>query len=150
MYKCVECGFEFEEPTYIREPHGEFLPHCPACGEMYFEDIKNFECEACLGTKYDVGEQWCEECKSATRRAMSASIVGALKEKKLPLSKGMLIIDRYQEIFDNKEILGCEVEAKHLCMAMIEIASERGCGLDTAREMAEQWVKNSPFMRFIK
>lgn len=45
MYKCLECGFEFEEPTTWRESRGEFwgapcyesMRGCPRCKGEYDE-----------------------------------------------------------------------------------------------------------------
>lgn len=32
QFKCRECGFVFEEPSAVYEPHGERFSVCPSCG----------------------------------------------------------------------------------------------------------------------
>ncbi len=53
MFKCNECGFEFEEPRVVYETHGLDTPPyerwylCPNCGESSFEEIEMVECSHC-------------------------------------------------------------------------------------------------------
>ena len=45
MFKCLECGAEFEEPEELMEPHGEIRTACPHCGS---DDVEaGNACELC-------------------------------------------------------------------------------------------------------
>ena len=61
MYKCLDCGMEFEAPSIWTEPHGEEVSGCPTCGGAY-EKLK--ECEACmrLCLKEELHNGLCESC----------------------------------------------------------------------------------------
>ncbi len=148
MYKCLDCGCEFDDPNYIKESHGELYPHCPSCGGGNFTEIEDFKCKACLGIKAEIDEEWCEECKTVVRQIMSYSVTKCLKTLGLPLSSGTQIIDAYQDVFDQNDIIHEATEAKHLMCAIVDIAEDRGCPIDTAWEMAEQWVYDSRSMRY--
>lgn len=147
MYKCLECGHEFEEPHYMMEAHGELYPHCPFCDGTDYADMSKFECDACYGVTADIGEQWCEECKTAVRQIMSYSITKCLNKLGLTLSAAPDIIEAYKDVFEGRDVIHEETEAKHLMCAIVNIAADRGCGIDTAWEMAEQWVYDSKFMK---
>lgn len=48
MYRCLECGEEFEEPAEHEEFHpevhaSEYWSICPHCGGDIFEEIKDEE-----------------------------------------------------------------------------------------------------------
>ena len=45
MFKCLECGAEFEELEELIEPHGETITACPHCGS---DDVEaGNACELC-------------------------------------------------------------------------------------------------------
>ena len=46
MYKCVECGYLFEEPHLYQEPHGETTECCPKCMGGGFQAAR--QCGRCL------------------------------------------------------------------------------------------------------
>ena len=74
MFKCDDCGLLFEEPRYIREPHGEYLSHCPACAGSFSEV---YECEIC-GTEYS-GDDVCPACSELLDEMLS-SFISRVKE----------------------------------------------------------------------
>lgn len=147
MYKCLECGHEFTEPHYMMESHGELYPHCPFCDGTNYADTKQFECEACCGITEDIGDQWCEECKTVVRQIMSHSIARCLNKLGRKLTDGANVIQAYKDVLSGNDVIHIETEAKYLMCAIVNIAADRGCPIDTAWEMAEQWVYESKFMR---
>ena len=147
MYKCLDCGHEFEDPLYLIESHGEPYPHCPDCGDTNYTEIENFECKACLGIKAEIDEEWCEEGKTVVRQIMSYSITKCLKALNLPLAASEFVINAYKEVFLQYNIDHLDTEAKHLMCAIVDIAKSRDCPFDTAWEMAEEWVFDDKNMR---
>ena len=60
MYVCLECGCTFENPSSWREPHGESLNGCPACGGAYGEAEYCSRCGKYIPENY---YHLCTECK---------------------------------------------------------------------------------------
>lgn len=65
MYRCEECGCEFEEPMVIREHHGldygyEEMCVCPNCGESGYKEAE--PCTVCGENCYD-SSGFCECCR---------------------------------------------------------------------------------------
>ncbi len=63
MFKCNNCGLEFEEPKAYRESHGlehgwEELYCCPNCGEADYDEAT--ECQICGEPVF--GERFCKDC----------------------------------------------------------------------------------------
>lgn len=51
MFRCAECGSEFEEPRAVQESRGEFwgapcwetIYCCPFCGDTCFDEVQDEE-----------------------------------------------------------------------------------------------------------
>ena len=68
MFKCMDCGCEFEEPMEVREHHGldygyETLYVCPNCGETDYEE--GIPCDICGEVAYK--SNYCECCKEEAK-----------------------------------------------------------------------------------
>lgn len=65
MFKCRDCGCEFEEPKAYEENHGEGLWEtmhaCPNCGSNDY--VEERACEIC-GEKHFNDSNYCEWCLS--------------------------------------------------------------------------------------
>lgn len=61
MFKCYDCGYEFDEPETWTERHGEAFSgcprcngsfdeakHCDNCGEYFLESERNDVCQDCI------------------------------------------------------------------------------------------------------
>ena len=83
MYRCNNCGAEFEQPRMMVEPHGEKLGHCPNCLDIDYTDIETLHCDACEDgyVEYE-GERWCTDCKRATIQAMYGLGIGSIRERR--------------------------------------------------------------------
>lgn len=143
MYKCLDCGCEFDDPNYIKESHGELYPHCPSCGGGNFTEIEDFKCDACFGIKESIDDHWCEECRAVVNTIMIQSIIKCLKKLGMKYKERHNIVRCYKDIFCGESPTHEEIEAKHLMCAVVDIATDRGCSIDTALEMAEEWTYNS-------
>lgn len=70
MYKCEDCGHEFEEPLILKERHGldygyEEIPVCPAC--MSSEYTKGTDCPICGEVSYK-NHGFCDECMDEAKK----------------------------------------------------------------------------------
>lgn len=62
MYRCNNCGAEFEQPRMMVESHGEKLGHCPNCLDIDYTDIETLHCDACEDGYVEYkGERWCAD-----------------------------------------------------------------------------------------
>lgn len=65
-YRCDECGFDFEDPSFLREYHGtddyEEIGVCPYCKGGCFEPL--YECKVCgcLCTEDELNAGICDFC----------------------------------------------------------------------------------------
>lgn len=62
MYKCDNCGCEFEEPYKLQEDTGEIFNVCPDCKETDYYELET--CKIC-GEYFNQDELWngmCEQC----------------------------------------------------------------------------------------
>ena len=58
MFKCYDCGREFEEPKTWTESHRETFSSCPSCGGSYDEAQR---CDYCCG--YYLESERCGICQ---------------------------------------------------------------------------------------
>lgn len=92
MFKCDDCGLLFDEPRYIREPHGEYLSHCPACGGS-FSNV--YECEVC-GAEYTEGDV-CPTCQETMAELAEDFISEVKKAFRCDHAKALDIVWDYME-----------------------------------------------------
>lgn len=99
MYKCMDCGCEFEEPNFHNEYHGldygaEKMYECPNCGSTDYEDSNL--CDIC--GKYAWGSCFCESCKETAKEMLRidfGSFAGA---------RMMDLIDLFNESLDDLNV----------------------------------------------
>lgn len=58
MYKCDDCGAEFEKLAVSKEPHGEEWNVCPYCGSIDWSESR--KCEVCGERTYN--KHYCDDC----------------------------------------------------------------------------------------
>lgn len=85
MFKCMDCGLEFEEPKVNREYHGLEYGHedrcyCPNCGSDDYREGK--ACVICGEYAYE--EDYCENCMDTAKKYLmvdmgSGEFTGAKK-----------------------------------------------------------------------
>lgn len=139
MYKCMDCGTEFESGRPMMESHGEVLYHCPNCLSFDFEDVSNILCEACEGEAVDNrGDRWCYDCRLATKQCMHDVIVKSVRETRLNIAT---VVDAIEDILSDGKIneKPNSAIADYLARGIVSIARECGCSLHMAYEMAEAW-----------
>lgn len=65
-YLCLECGYIFDSPVPVVEPHGERYTACPHC--LGWDFVHVVECDGCgeiIKDDYvhlDRGEDFCAHC----------------------------------------------------------------------------------------
>lgn len=93
--KCNECGGKFDTPEMLREPHGEYLPHCPYCGS---DDIEETEmCPLCGESEAAVGD-YCEDCADEIDSAVKYCINYLRNKYGLDTEKAIEIIAEWIEV----------------------------------------------------
>ena len=140
MYRCNNCGAEFEQPRMMVEPHGEKHGHCPNCLDIDYADIEELHCDACEDGYVEYrGERWCTDCKRATIQAMNQAVLGAFHITGATISTA---VNTMQDV-----MMGHVVETKQdrqiasrMMAGVVDIAYERGVALDEAYQLAEAWA----------
>ena len=99
MYKCVECGYLFEEPADELEPHGEVHTGCPVCGGTYEITMQCQECGYDL-LQEELHSGICLHCirKSLTNTKVAAYAAQRDKEtgpQEYPIEQSL-----YEQYFD--------------------------------------------------
>ena len=72
MFKCKDCGCEFDEPKYNREYHGleygyEELGVCPSCGSTEYEE--GVVCPICREEHFG-DDRYCDWCVAEAKGAL--------------------------------------------------------------------------------
>ena len=140
MYRCNNCGAEFEQPRMMVESHGEKLGHCPNCLDVDYTDIEELHCDACEDGYVEYkGERWCTDCKRATIQAMNQAVLGAVHITGATISTA---VNTMQDV-----MMGHVIETKQdrqiasrMMAGVVDIAYERGVSLDEAYQLAEAWA----------
>lgn len=140
MYRCNNCGAEFEQPRMMIESHGEKLGHCPNCLDIDYTDIEELHCDACEDGYVEYrGDRWCTDCKRATIQAMNQAVLGAVHITSATISTA---VNTMQDV-----MMGHEIETKQdrqiasrMMAGVVDIAHERGIPLDEAYQLAEAWA----------
>ena len=140
MYRCNNCGAEFENPRMMVESHGEKLGHCPNCLDIDYTDIETLHCDACEDGYVEYkGERWCADCKRATIQAMNQAVLGAVHVTGATISTA---VNTMQDV-----MMGHVIETKQdrqiasrMMAGVVDIAHERGIPLDEAYQLAEAWA----------
>ena len=140
MYRCNNCGAEFENPRMMVESHGEKLGHCPNCLDTDYTDIEELHCDACEDGYVEYkGERWCTDCKRATIQAMNQAVLGAVHITGATISTA---VNTMQDV-----MMGHEIETKQdrqiasrMMAGVVDIAYERGVPIDYAYQLAEAWA----------
>lgn len=76
MFKCMDCGCEFEEPKVNREYHGLEYGHedrcyCPNCGS---EDYKEgHACDICGDEAFE--EDYCDNCIETAKQYINTDFL---------------------------------------------------------------------------
>ena len=140
MYRCNNCGAEFENPRMMVESHGEKLGHCPNCLDIDYTDIEELRCDACeAGYVEYKGERWCADCKRATIQAMNQAVLGAVHITGATISTA---VNTMQDVMSGHEIETKQDRqiASRMLAGVVDIAYERGIPLDEAYQLAEAWA----------
>lgn len=138
MYRCMDCGAEFDKPRVIRESYGQEFAYCTNCLSENIEDIEDLKCEACEDGYVDYkGEKWCHECKSITAQAMHDVILKTARETNLSISN---IVDAIEDLMDGGSPRKTDYTiTENLMIGIGAIAYDTGCSIETACEMVEAW-----------
>lgn len=140
MYRCNNCGAEFENPRMMVESHGEKLGHCPNCLDIDYTDIEELHCDACEDGYVEYkGERWCTDCKRATIQAMNQAVLGAVHITGATISTAVntmqdVMMGHVIETRQDRQI------ASRMMAGVVDIAYERGVSLDEAYQLAEAWA----------
>ena len=140
MYRCNNCGAEFENPRMMVESHGEKLGHCPNCLDIDYTDIETLHCDACEDGYVEYkGERWCADCKRATIQAMNQAVLGAVHITGATISTAVntmqdVMMGHVIETRQDRQI------ASRMMAGVVDIAYERGVSLDEAYQLAEAWA----------
>lgn len=140
MYRCNDCGHEFEAARMMEESHGEIFGHCPNCLSTDFFNIDKFQCPGCWGYKEHVSDRWCRECQAATKNCMSDAILKAVRVSDLSMTN---IVNLFEDVM-NEETFGMEqskLVIKCLFDGIVELAFDRGCSVFDAIEMVKDWAE---------
>lgn len=139
MYRCKECGAEFEEPKRWRESHGEWLTGCPNCLALAYDDVTEFKCEACYGITETHTDKYCEECKLATKQFAEAVILRSMRKGCKSFEE---VVDAMRHVL-NDNVLETATDHKvalELAGAIIDLAYERGCEPSVAMDLFDEWA----------
>lgn len=95
MFKCNDCGCEFETPEWSKEFHGleygyEINRYCPNCGSEDY--IEGMPCDICGELAY--GSDYCECCKDEAKKMLKIDFNHFGKAKMRDL------IDLFNEVID--------------------------------------------------
>lgn len=140
MYRCNNCGAEFEQPRMMVESHGEKLGHCPNCLDVDYTDIEELHCDACEDGYVEYkGERWCTDCKRATIQAMNQAVLGAVHVTGATISTA---VNTMQDVMKGHVIETKQDRqiASRMMAGVVDIAHERGTPLDEAYQLAEAWA----------
>ena len=140
MYRCNNCGAEFEKPRMMIESHGEKLGHCPNCLDIDYTDIETLHCDACEDGYVEYkSERWCADCKRATIQAMNQAVLGAVHITGATISTA---VNTMQDVMSGHEIETKQDRqiASRMLAGVVDIAHERGIPLDEAYQLAEAWA----------
>ncbi len=82
MYKCLNCGAEFETPEVeVKYFNGEIDDHINICPECKIDDIeKMVECGMCRQTYIKSDQDRCEYCTERTDHWMENAILSISEE----------------------------------------------------------------------
>lgn len=142
MYKCLECGFEFDEPNPETESYGQTFYYCPHCGSAEYHDIEWFKCEACGAVMDNMDECYCDNCKQEIWIAVTDGISNISSGTGLTLGSAW---DAYKEaidtIFENEAVLGMVLNS---IMALAEACN---CKCSTAITMISEYANGDMTIR---
>ena len=81
MYKCLECGFVFEEPLEWAGDNTLTEYGCPSCGFNDYEEL--VKCELCdnYHTEDEMVGEVCEDCVSSLAPSEMITISNHIKEE---------------------------------------------------------------------
>ena len=142
MYKCLDCGFEFEEPKPETESYGQTFYYCPHCGSADYHDIEWFRCEACGAVMDNMDECYCEDCKRETWIAVTDGISNISSGTDLTLGSAWRAYKDAVNDTPSKRII-----LNMMANSIIVLASKLECGFDTAYDMISEYVNDSQLMR---
>lgn len=141
MYICKDCGCHFDYPVRLKEPHGEWLAHCPSCMGIGLADAEEAICESCgRETVEFYGDKWCLECRRNTNRLMQELIVLLADKYEVTITTALECVN---DLLEGAKIEGGNrmylAIADELARCLVDIAYECETSLYTAQEMAEAW-----------
>ena len=71
MYKCTDCGANFDKPNVIKEDFGERWNVCPECGAVEFTEA--LQCKGCAEFFIeDRSKSFCDDCLEELRLRFSS------------------------------------------------------------------------------
>ena len=142
MYKCLDCGFEFEDPKPETESYGQTLYYCPHCGASEYRDTDLLKCSVCGEMVEDPDECYCEDCKHETRVVVTDAFTKLADRADLTLGSAWGIYRDAVNDEPNKPLV-----FYILAQSIIDLATELGCGFDTAYNMISEYVNDSRLMK---
>ena len=142
MYKCLECGFEFEEPKFEKESYGQEFGYCPHCGSSEYHDTDLLKCSVCGEMIEDPTECYCEDCKHETRVVVTDAFTKLANRTDLTLGSAWRAYKGAVNDEPNKPLV-----FYILAQSIIDLATELECGFDTAYNMISEYVNDSQLMR---
>lgn len=69
MFRCEDCGAEFEEFAKSRESHGEVWNVCPMCGSSDWKE--SAICEICGDRTYN--KRFCDDCMRDAKKLIRSN-----------------------------------------------------------------------------
>lgn len=142
MYKCLDCGHEFEDPKPETESYGQTLYYCPHCGSSEYHDTDLLKCSVCGEMIEDPAECYCEDCKHETRVVVADAFTKLADRADLTLGSSWRIYKAAVNDEPNKPLV-----FYILAQSIVDLATELDCGFDTAYNMISEYVNDNQLMR---
>lgn len=104
MYKCLNCGEEFETPGVVKErmpdywgsPAYQDFEVCPCCGGDF---EKMYKCDFC--GEWTVNADWiCDDCMETAKTTMMQATDRLAKELNLPYNRAFYLAEDAMEALD--------------------------------------------------
>ena len=142
MYKCLDCGHEFEDPKFERESYGQEFGYCPHCGSSAYRDTDLLKCSVCGEMMEDPDECYCEDCKHETRVVVTDAFSDIAHLTDLTLGSAWRAYKDAVNDTPSKRII-----LNLMANSIIALATELDCGFDTAYNMISEYVNDNRLMK---
>lgn len=103
MYRCLDCGLEFEYVEVVFETHGlssppyERIKLCPGCHSDNYKELKQLYC-GCCGIRIPSGSDYCgEECRRIGELMRKREMARQKQFESAGLSIALREVDRYNK-----------------------------------------------------